>query len=101
MGDGLHHTLKETNRVEMTYDLIVKSLIDRIRNEYGVEDELNENTDVMELDAIDSLDRMNYMLFIEESFGVSIPDDKIEPGGIFIIGKTAEFILSSAIQLSK
>ena len=44
---------------------------------------------------MDSLDRMNYMLFIEETFGVTIDGDQIEPGGIFVIGKTAEFILSS------
>ena len=31
----------------MTYDTIVKKLIDRIKSEYGVEDELNDKTDVM------------------------------------------------------
>lgn len=81
--------------MELTYDSIVGKLIHRIKSEYEIEDDLNDNTDVMATD-MDSLDRMNYMLFIEETFGVTIDEGQIELDGIFVIGKTARFILETA-----
>jgi acyl carrier protein len=77
----------------LSYNVIIQKLIEKLKTEYDIQDEITDTTDVMEL-GLDSLDRMNYLFFIEDTFGISIEDEKIEANGIFVIGKTADYILS-------
>jgi len=79
--------------INLTYNRIVKELIAKLKSAYKIENNLSDKTDVMELD-IDSLDMMDYIFFIEETYGIKVEDEKIQAGGFLIIGETAKFILS-------
>lgn len=76
-----------------TFDEIVSSLINKIVDEYHVSrEDISVDTDVLDCD-VDSLDRMNYVFFLEDEFNLSVEEDQIEKNGIFVIKNTAQLIL--------
>lgn len=77
-----------------TYESVVAELIAKLKAEYKITDELSDKTDVMEL-GIDSLDMVNYIFFLEETYGVTIEDEEIQNGGLLVISNTVEYILST------
>jgi len=77
-----------------TYEALVTELIAKLKSAYKITDDLSDKTDVMEL-GIDSLDMMNYIFFLEETYGITIEDEKIQKGGLLVIGETAKYVLSA------
>ena len=78
---------------KFTFDEIVSSLIEKIVTEYDInKKDVSVDTDVLDLD-VDSLDRMNYIFFLEEEFNLLVDEDQIEKNGIFVIKNTAQLIL--------
>lgn len=82
---------------DISYQKIIKELIEKLCT-YDIgkyfASQLSEKTDIVDSEEIDSLDTMDYILFIEETYNVKIEDDQIEKGGLLIIGETAKYILS-------
>ena len=60
----------------MTRDEIAEKLIDIIKDEKNVADELLEPETALADAGIDSLDSLTILFAIEEQFGISIPDDR-------------------------
>jgi acyl carrier protein len=80
---------------KFTFDEIVSSLIEKIVTEYNIsKKDVSVDTDVLDLD-VDSLDRMNYIFFLEEEFNLSVDENQIEKNGIFVIKNTAQLILEN------
>ena len=81
---------------DITYDDIVADLIQRIRSEYGVNAPLTEETDVINLEEMDSLDVINYAFWLEETYGLNFGSeiDQAITEGALVIGKTAQEIIA-------
>ncbi len=77
---------------ELSYEGVIAELIQKLRSKFKIKDELTEEVDVLGL-GLDSLDVMDYIFYLEETFNVKIKDEQIQPGGLFTIGQTAKHIL--------
>ena len=78
----------------LTYEGIVEALTEKLRSFYGITGELSDKSDAMDL-GIDSLDMMNYLFFLEQTYGITIEDEKIVKNGVLVLGETAKYILST------
>lgn len=96
MGNGNYSDVERTCETmkSLTYETIIAELIEKLRSAYGITGELSGETDVMEL-GLDSLDMMNYVFFLEETYGITIEDAKIQKNGLLVIGETAKYILNT------
>jgi acyl carrier protein len=83
--------------IDISYQTIIETLIDKIKT-YDISEEfssqLSEKTDIVSSEEIDSLDTMDYIFFLEETYGITIEDEEIQENGLLIIGETARFIIS-------
>jgi acyl carrier protein len=76
----------------MTREEIVAALIGKLTGSYTIKKEIGASSDVMGLE-LDSLDVMNYVVYLEDEFGLKIADEDIAAGGILVIENTAAQIL--------
>ena len=72
---------------------VVDQLIKYVKVSYGVSQDVSGGSDVLAL-GLDSLDIMNYLLFLQEKYGVEIEDDQLQ-GGALIFDETATLIVAS------
>lgn len=70
----------------------IKKLIKKIINTN--EKDITMETDVRELKA-DSLDLLNYLFSIEETFGIKIPNEAVEENNLFIVKSLIAYIQRS------
>ena len=81
---------------DTSYQTIIETLIDKIKT-YDISEEyssqLSEKTDIVSSEEIDSLDTMDYIFFLEETYGITIEDEEIQENGLLVIGETARYIL--------
>lgn len=82
---------------DLDYDGILSILTKRLKSEYSIKVPLDEKSDVLNL-GLDSLDVMNYLFFLEETFQVNIADDQIQKDGILVLENTARLILENSFS---
>lgn len=70
----------------------IKKLIKKIINTN--EKDITMETDVREL-KVDSLDLLNYLFSIEETFGIKIPNEAVEENNLFIVKSLIAYIQRS------
>jgi len=58
------------------------------------EKDITMETDVREL-KVDSLDLLNYLFSIEETFGIKIPNEAVEENNLFIVKSLIAYIQRS------
>jgi acyl carrier protein len=73
---------------------IVEQLINYTKNSYGLTKDISGDMDLLAL-GLDSLDILNYLLFLEEKYGLEIGNEQLGEGGALIFNETAKMILSS------
>ena len=78
--------------LNINYETIVAELIKKLKSAYKIKETLTDESDVMAFD-LDSLDTMDYLFFLEDKYGITIEDDKIQKDGFLVVGNTAKYIL--------
>jgi acyl carrier protein len=79
----------------MVSDSINASLRSWIRKELLVDRpdiNLDDETELLRSGLIDSLDIMRLVLFMEEEFGITIPEDEVLPAGFRKVSTIAEVV---------
>ena len=74
---------------------IVTRLSDYVRVEL-LEDEgreLNEETPLLQWGILDSIGIVNLLAFIEEDFGIEVPDDGVRPEYFENLGKLSDMLI--------
>ena len=64
------------------------------------DDNLKENTSFLENGIIDSTGVLELVMFIEETYGISVEDDEIVPENLDSISKIAEYVQRKQEQLT-
>ncbi len=64
------------------------------------DDNLKEDTSFLENGIIDSTGVLELVMFIEETYGVSVEDDEIVPENLDSISKIAEYVQRKQEQLT-
>lgn len=79
----------------MRREEIISKLADYVRTEL-VEDEgreLNEETPLLQWGILDSMGIVNLLAFIEEDFGIEVPDDGVRPEHFETLGKLSDMLV--------
>lgn len=77
----------------LSYETIKDQLVRYLQDKFDIKKELNDQSDVLGL-GLDSLDVMDYIFYLEETFSVMIEDEQIQPDGLLIIGETAKYVIA-------
>ncbi len=64
------------------------------------DDNLKEDTSFLENGVIDSTGVLELVMFIEETYGISVEDDEIVPENLDSISKIAEYVQRKQEQLT-
>ena len=71
--------------------MVLEKLIGLLCEQLDIEpDEVNENTDIINVLGADSLDVVDLVMTLEDEFDIEIPDEDIE--GIRTVGELARYL---------
>ena len=77
----------------MTENEILNKLIEQLKDEFNIEEDLNAETSLDGM--LDSLDLINLMFFVESDLGVEVPDSMVEDGDVLVLGKLTKYIVEN------
>lgn len=79
----------------METEVVLEKLKGIISQEFTKGQEVTTQTDLLEL-GLDSLDIINLLFQIEESFGVAVPEEDFEAQSLKVVGNMVEYLSSRA-----
>jgi acyl carrier protein len=71
---------------------IFQSLKKILADEIGIKEEISEQTALLSDLGLDSMDFVNYVVNVENTFGIKIPDEDIQKHELGIMGNMVKYI---------